>query len=45
MFLRWVGGPIPQPGAIPSLWTLDMVSTVSVSPLLGILSNAIPIES
>lgn len=20
VFLRWTGGPIPQPGAVPNLW-------------------------
>jgi hypothetical protein len=43
IFLRWVGGPIPQPGAMPNLY--DMVSTGSLSPFRGISANVIPFES
>ncbi|EDL41692.1 mCG148474 [Mus musculus] len=41
-FLRWVGGPIPTGGCA---YPLDMVSTGTISPLLGVLANVIPIES
>ena len=42
-FLRWVGGPIPQLEA--HAYPLDMVSTGSISSLLGITTNVIPFGS
>ena len=43
IFLRWVDGPISQPGGLA--YPLDMVSTYSLSPLLGILANVFPVVS
>jgi hypothetical protein len=40
IFLRWV---IPQPGTMPI--QLDIVSTGSILPLLGILANVLPVGS
>ena len=40
IFFMWVLGLTPQPRALP---ILDMVSTGSISPLLGILANIIPV--
>jgi hypothetical protein len=42
-FWRWVGGPILQPRG--HAYPLDMVSTGSHFPLLGIAANAIPVGS
>jgi hypothetical protein len=43
IFLRRVCGPIPQPGA-PG-YPLNMVSTVSISSLLGISANVLSVGS
>jgi hypothetical protein len=40
-FFIWMDGPIPQLGAMP----MEMVSTGSTSPLLGILPNVLPFAS
>jgi hypothetical protein len=42
-FLRWLSGPIPQPGAVRNLW---IWSLQVLSPLwLGISANVIPVGS
>jgi hypothetical protein len=39
IFLRWVGGSIPQPGAMPNLW---IWSLQVLSPFVGNLSSCHP---